>query len=78
MDAERQRIINDAARILGRINQLFADTAYWNGLHPEEAPINPDLDGQLSHWKRGLELTLQHEAALGNFPSVDSPVDEHF
>lgn len=73
MDRERQRLINEAARILGNINQYFTDVAYWNDntrvrLYPDETPINPDPDGQMAQWKRDLEESLKREALLGYFP----------
>ena len=73
MNAERQRLINEAARILGNINQIFIDVAYWNNntrvrLYPNEKPIDPDPDGQLARFKTGFEKMLLREAQLGNFP----------
>lgn len=73
MDAERQRLINETARIIGNINQYFTDVAYWNDntrlrLYPDDPPIDPDPDGQMARWKRGLEESLKHEALLGHFP----------
>lgn len=78
MNAERQRLINQAARILGEINQYFIDVAYWNNntrvrLYPDAAPIDPDPTGEMAQWKRGLEAELQHEAKLGNFPNQVAP-----
>lgn len=70
MDAERQDIINDAARIVNNIDQQLIDVAYWNELHPNETPIDADPNGQLRRWKRGFEGLLKNEARLGNFPSV--------
>lgn len=70
MDPERQRIINDAARIANDIDQQLIDVAYWNELHPKEVPIDADPDGQLRRWKRGFESLLRNEAQIGNFPSV--------
>lgn len=73
MDAERQRIINEAARILGEINQHFIDVEYWNTntrvrLYPSDEPIDPDPTGEMAHWKRSFEALLRNEARLGNFP----------
>jgi hypothetical protein len=70
MDKERQRLINEAARILNNIEQLFLDQEYWNELHPEETPLDYDGDGELSQWKRYYEAMLKSEADKGNFPSV--------
>lgn len=70
MDAERQRIINEAARILNDIEQQFIDAEYWNRHHPDQEPIDPDPTGELAHWKRGFEGLLKNEARLGNHPSV--------
>jgi hypothetical protein len=73
MDAERQRLIDEAARILGNINQYFIDVQSWNEntrvrLYPDAEPIDPDPDGQMAVWKKGLEGMLRREAELGNFP----------
>lgn len=53
MDAELQRLINEAARILGDINLYLAAVQYWNdntrvSLYPNDEPINPDPDGQMA------------------------------
>ncbi len=70
MDAERQRIINEAARIANNIEQHFLDVEYWNTYHPNETPIDPDPDNKLAQWKRSMESLLQSEAERGNYPSV--------
>lgn len=70
MDAERQRLINEAARIANEIEQHFIDATYWNELHPDQEPLNPDADGQLARWKKSMDSMLTSEAALGNYPSV--------
>jgi hypothetical protein len=70
MDAERQRIINEAARMVNEVEQLFIDMRYWSELHPEEEPIDPDPDGRLGRIKRAMESLLRNEARLGNYPSV--------
>jgi len=70
MDAERQRIINEAARIANNIEQHFIDAEYWNELHPQEEPLDVDSDGQLASWKKSTESLLTSEAAKGNHPSV--------
>lgn len=70
MDAERQRLINEAARIANDIDQHFMDARYWNHYHPNEKPLDPDPDGQMVKWKQSLESMLKSEAAHGNHPSV--------
>lgn len=70
MDKERQRLINEAARIANNIDQMFIDAEYWNSHHPQEKPLDPDPDGQLSRWKRSMESLLENEARRGNYPSV--------
>lgn len=70
MDAERQRIINEAARISNEIEQMFIDYEYWNELHPEEEPVVTDPDGRLARIKRSMDGLLKSEAAKGNHPSV--------
>lgn len=49
---------------------MFIDAEYWNELHPNETPLNPDSTGELSHWKKSYEHLLQTEAERGNYPSV--------
>ncbi len=78
MDAQRQHLINDAARILGNINQLYTDAAYWNNstrvtLYPDAEPIDPDPTGEMAIWKRNLESMLRLEATRGNFPTQEPP-----
>jgi hypothetical protein len=70
MNAERQRLINEAARIANNIEQQIIDIEYWNSHHPNEEPIDPDPDGQLATWKMRMESVLKGEAAKGNYPSV--------
>ncbi len=70
MDAERQRLINEAARIVNNIDQHFIDAEYWNDLHPDEEPLIADPDGQLAAWRQGLNKMLETEASRGNLPSV--------
>lgn len=74
-DPERQRIINEAARILTEIRQIFIDTQSWNDnarlkLYPDEPPIDPDPDGKMGKLQDGLVAMLQREASLENFPTI--------
>ncbi|MGD9850127.1 MAG: hypothetical protein AB7T38_02550 [Nitrospirales bacterium] len=74
-DPERQRIINEAARILAEIRQIFTDTEYWNDhtrpkRYPNDPPINPDPDGTLKDIEAGLVAALRCEAERGNFPQT--------
>ena len=70
MDAERQRIINEAARLVGEINQIFVDVQHWNDrAWDAHGPIDPDPDGQLAAYKLGLDGMLKLEAERGNFPT---------
>jgi hypothetical protein len=52
-------IIKDAERSIKNIDQLFADTAHWNRLHPDEKPIDPDPDGEMAAVKRYAQALLQ-------------------
>lgn len=70
MDTERQRLINEAARIVNNIEQLFLDTEYWNECHPDNAPLNPDPDGELTQERERLMRMLEIEAARESYPSV--------
>ncbi len=47
MDAERRRILKIATESIKEIEQLLADTAHWNRLHPDQEPIDIDPDGKL-------------------------------
>lgn len=58
MGAERQRIIDEGARLLREINQMFLDVAHWNQIHPDEVPIDPDPDGRMAKLRHGLETML--------------------
>lgn len=76
MDVMRQKLINDAARILGNINQYYVDVESWNtntraNLYPDAAPIEPDPTGEMARWKASLTAMLQREATLGHFPTVE-------
>lgn len=44
----RTRLIERAYENLATIDQLEADIAHWNSVHPEK-PIDPDPDGTLAH-----------------------------
>lgn len=52
-------IIRDAERAVATADQLFADTAHWNRLHPDEQLIDPDPDGEMAAVKRYAEAMLQ-------------------
>ena len=77
-DPERQRIINDAARIKNDIDQYFCDVDFWNNdtrvrLYPNDAPIEADEDGLMARMRAGMVRTLEHEASLGFHPTVTYP-----
>ncbi len=76
MDAERQRLINEAARISNDIDQQIIDIEYYNCLHPFQKPVSTEQLPSLRHWKRGLDQMLASEAARGNHPSV-VPIKAH-
>lgn len=66
----RQQLINEAARILRNMDQYYIDIEYWNELHPNETPIDPDDDGgQMARMRIAYRKMLAHEATLGNFPN---------
>ncbi len=76
MDAERQRLINEAARIVNEIDQQIIDIEYWNECHPDEEPIVADPKGEMVMWREGLQKMLDDEAGRGNVPSV-VPIKAH-
>jgi hypothetical protein len=47
-----QSIIRDAERAVRVVDELFNDTAHWNRLHPDEAPLDPDPDGEMQKVKQ--------------------------
>jgi hypothetical protein len=51
-------IIKDAERSIKHVNELFADTAHWNRLHPDEQ-IAPDPDGQMAKLKEYAEALIR-------------------
>jgi hypothetical protein len=60
----REQILEEADRIRREIEQVFIDTEYWNSVHPNEEPINPDPDGMLARIKIGVmvqDVALQNE-----------------
>ena len=52
-------IIKDAERSIENVDELFADTAHWNRLHPEEEPIDPDPDGEMAAVRRYAEAMIR-------------------
>jgi hypothetical protein len=52
-------IIRDMERAIATVDQLFADTAHWNRLHPEEEPIEADPDGEMAAIKRYAEAMIR-------------------
>ena len=76
MDTERQRLINEAARIVNEIDQQMIDIEYWNECHPAEESIAADPDGNMTMWRDGLQKMLDVEAGRGNIPSV-IPIKAH-
>src|SRR5262249_55633703 len=65
-----QDLINEAARILRNMDQYYIDIEYWNELHPNEQPIDPDDDGgQMRRMRDAYRKGLEREAAMGNFPN---------
>lgn len=47
----------DAANGVRLIDELFADTAHWNRLHPFEQ-VNPDPDGQLARMRASAKKLI--------------------
>jgi hypothetical protein len=56
LSAERQRII-------GEIEQIFIDAEYWNThvRKPDEAPIDPDPDGQMTAILKALKSAQEYD-----------------
>lgn len=54
IEITKEHLRRDSRRIIENIDQLFADCAHWNRLHPDEKPINADPDGMLGKEKARL------------------------
>lgn len=54
-----QSIIRDAERSIANVDQLFADTAHWNRVHPDEEQIDPDPDGEMAAVKRYAQAVIR-------------------
>lgn len=54
-----QSIIKDAERSIATVDRLFLDTAHWNRLHPDELPVDPDLDGEMAQAKRYSQALIR-------------------
>lgn len=52
-------IIRSAERSIATVEQIFADVARWNRLHPDEQPIDPDPDGEMAAVKRYAEAMIK-------------------
>ena len=55
MDERREVFAARAVHMRQEIESIFADTEYWNRLHPDEAPIDPDPFGELAAWRAWLD-----------------------
>jgi hypothetical protein len=58
-DTDFASIIHRAERSIEKIDESFLAIARWNRLHPEEAPIDPDPDGELAAIKKYAEALIQ-------------------
>jgi len=70
-------IIRDAERSIKNVDQMFADVAHWNRLHPEEEPIDPDPDGEMAAVKRYAEAMIREcrrPRAIGEPIVVNAPL----
>lgn len=52
-------IIRDAERSIANVDQLFADCAHWNRLHPDEEPIDADPDGEMAAVKAYAQAMIR-------------------
>lgn len=43
----RREILDLAIKTIAEIDQIHVDVAYWNRMHPDEEPLDPDPDGSL-------------------------------
>jgi hypothetical protein len=52
-------IIRDAERSIKHVDELFADIAHWNRVHPQEEQIDPDPDGEMAAVKRYAQAMIR-------------------
>lgn len=57
----REKLIARARKMKAEIEQMYADAAHWNRMHPNVTPIDPDPDGKLAGIKHGIEAMLAEE-----------------
>ena len=77
-DPERQRLINEMARIINDIDQYFCDINFWNTdtrvrLYPDHPPLEADPEGFMMKARNGYRRSLRYEATLGFAPTVTFP-----
>jgi hypothetical protein len=60
-DRERAAIIARIHKLRREIEVHFNTVAYYNRIHPEQEPIDPDPDGELRGWAAALDRTLAAE-----------------
>lgn len=80
MDGRRAELIDRARRIRSDIEQVFIDVEYWNRIHPEHDPIDPDPDGQLGRWAKAIDEMLAREGERGlrlDAPGPDAAGESH-
>lgn len=57
----RATLIERNRTIKREIEEIFADAAHWNSIHPADVPIDPDPGGQLRHAYDAVCYTLERE-----------------
>jgi hypothetical protein len=61
----KRSLMLDLTNVMCDIEQTFLDAMYWNFHNRDEAPINPDPDGELA--KTWLEYKMQINSMMARF-----------
>ena len=71
---ERAELVADARRLFEQIEEIFADAAAHNRMHPAH-PIDPDPDGRLRRAAESLSYQLVTDTGRGPLAPLD-PLDD--
>lgn len=57
----REQLVARMRKLRQDIAAIFDDAAYWNRVHPDEEPIDPDPDGLMARIATALDASLAGE-----------------
>jgi len=66
----RDDLIDDLRRLREEIRLTFGSAAHWNRTHPNEAPIDPDLDGELADIAAQVDDILATDPGCGPIRTI--------